>query len=430
MLEVQRIVEELISTKGKNAKMETLASYGDNDLFLEVLTRTYDPKVTYGVGSKTILEIERKNNSGDQIIGDVQFQTLNDLRDRKLTGNAAKDALLKTRTSLTSGQWTIFKNIILKNLKTNFSDETVHKIYPDLFEIFRVALAEKYNVKKVKKWPVAVDIKHDGVRVTTVVRVKEGTAKTLSREGNEFYSFKKVASELLTACRAIFKNYENEPERVFIFDGEIDSGKFNKTVGDIHKKEYQADDAIYRMFDMLSENEFFGDNETSQQDRRARLEKFVKITKHLKLNSLDMVHSELAYNDAEVQALFDKYFKGGHEGAIVKLREAPYENRRCYNLMKLKNESSEDLTIVGFESGEAGKKYENVLGAVIVDYNGVMVNVSSGFSDEQRTSLWQNRDELIGHIIEVLYHEETPDKSLRHPRFKKFRDTLKKGHKE
>lgn len=98
--------------------------------------------------------------------------------------------------------------------------------------------------------------------------------------------------------------------------------------------------------------------------------------------------------------------------------------------MKLKNESSEDLIIVDLEEGEKGKKYEGLLGALVVDFKGVRVSVSSGLSDVQRTQFWHNKEEVIGRIIEVEYHEVTPDGSLRHPRFKRFRDTLAKGCKE
>ena len=36
---------------------------------------------------------------------------------------------------------------------------------------------------------------------------------------------------------------------------------------------------------------------------------------------------------------------------------------------------------------------------------------------------------VIGRLIEVKYHEITPDGSMRHPRFARVRDLLEKGEK-
>jgi len=63
-----------------------------------------------------------------------------------------------------------------------------------------------------------------------------------------------------------------------------------------------------------------------------------------------------------------------------------------------------------------------MLGAAIVTYKGKRVRVGSGFSDEQRQQFWANPNSIKGKIIEVQFHEETPDGSLRHPRFVRVRE--------
>jgi DNA ligase-1 len=62
-----------------------------------------------------------------------------------------------------------------------------------------------------------------------------------------------------------------------------------------------------------------------------------------------------------------------------------------------------------------------MLGGFIVDYKGKEVRVGSGFSDAERHDLWFSKHSQIGNIIEVKYHEVTPDGSLRHPVFGGFR---------
>jgi DNA ligase-1 len=72
-------------------------------------------------------------------------------------------------------------------------------------------------------------------------------------------------------------------------------------------------------------------------------------------------------------------------------------------------------------------KYENVLGNLICeDEEGNLVKVGSGFSDNQREEYWNERNELIGNIVEIQYQEVTKNKngtkSLRFPVFVRFRD--------
>jgi hypothetical protein len=50
----------------------------------------------------------------------------------------------------------------------------------------------------------------------------------------------------------------------------------------------------------------------------------------------------------------------------------------------------------------------------------------SGLTDEQRAYYWNNKDEILGHTVEVLYMQVSQDKdgsfSLRMPRFKAIKN--------
>ena len=63
-----------------------------------------------------------------------------------------------------------------------------------------------------------------------------------------------------------------------------------------------------------------------------------------------------------------------------------------------------------------------MLGGFIGNFNGVEVRVGSGLSDNDRVDFWGRREQIRGDLMEVEYHEVTPDGSLRHPRFARFRD--------
>jgi ATP-dependent DNA ligase len=139
------------------------------------------------------------------------------------------------------------------------------------------------------------------------------------------------------------------------------------------------------------------------------------------------------------------------EGVVVKNPDALYDKKKSWNWMKLKAEDTKDLRIVGVFSGKDDTKYADALGGAIVDHEGVEVRVGGGWSDEERFALWElwKKDaakwgipydvgfkgvsltgaclddvtnELISRLIEVEFMEVTPDGSLRHPRYIRFRD--------
>ena len=67
-----------------------------------------------------------------------------------------------------------------------------------------------------------------------------------------------------------------------------------------------------------------------------------------------------------------------------------------------------DLPVVAVVEGEG--RLKGTLGALVVQYKENTVNVGSGFDDETRMMLWNQRDELIGRIVEVKYKEISRDK--------------------
>jgi hypothetical protein len=81
-----------------------------------------------------------------------------------------------------------------------------------------------------------------------------------------------------------------------------------------------------------------------------------------------------------------------------------------------------------FEQGTG--RNENRLGAIICEGEDndrrIRVNVGTGFSDALRDEYWANRDDLLGHLVEVQADAVTQNQdgsySLRFPRFLRFRD--------
>jgi DNA ligase-1 len=112
---------------------------------------------------------------------------------------------------------------------------------------------------------------------------------------------------------------------------------------------------------------------------------------------------------------------------MIKDPKAPYETKRTASWLKLKPFIEVSLTVTAVEEG-TGKNVGR-LGALVCkgidDGKDIVVNVGSGFSDDQRVVYWENADSIIGDIVEVRADAITQNQdgtySLRFPRFLKFR---------
>ena len=126
----------------------------------------------------------------------------------------------------------------------------------------------------------------------------------------------------------------------------------------------------------------------------------------------------------KVMELLSEVLAQGEEGLMLNIASAGYYCKRVKDMLKVKVFQTADLRIVGFAEGKG--KYTGTLGSLKVNYKGFEVGVGSGYKDSDRQYIWENRDELLGTIVEVQYHKESSNAetgalSLRFPIFTRFR---------
>jgi DNA ligase-1 len=140
---------------------------------------------------------------------------------------------------------------------------------------------------------------------------------------------------------------------------------------------------------------------------------------------------ELQFKEFNKQAI-----KDGFEGIMIKVPDAVYECKRSASWLKMKPFIEVSLTVTAVEEGTG--KNEGRMGAIICegvdDGKTIAVNVGSGFTDEQRTEFWSDKELLVGQVVEVRADAATRSQdsesvwSLRFPRFLRFRG-FKAGEK-
>lgn len=427
--EIFDAIEEIASTSSKTGKEALVAKHGANGKFLAVLEAALNPFKTYGIAKRP----EVVTNL-DGAFDTQTWVLLTNLETRVLTGNAARESLVSELTRLSVKSSELLWRIVSKDLRAGFSESTVNKAIPGTVPTFDCMLAHKFEVHRVKKWPVVAEPKLDGVRVLAFVDIAKPSVHFFSRSGKEFTTFDHLKAPLLRLIDNFREDlvntsgYDNADAEYFIehldcedfavvFDGEIVSGSFNKTVSEVRKKDSQATDAIFNVFDILPMSLFSKDDKVpSKHTYTERRQVLTELLPTGKSGPIHLLPRYLVSSEAEIDTLYESVRARGLEGLIIK-DDAPYYRRRNHAWMKIKAEETLDLLVTGWEPGTG--KYEGMIGALIVDHKGVPVNVGSGLSDEFRQS---DPDEIVGRLIEVEYHEITPDGSLRHPRFKRFRD--------
>jgi DNA ligase-1 len=277
-----------------------------------------------------------------------------------------------------------------------------------------------------------LECKLDGVRVLAMCYANLGTVNLFSRNGKAFENFGHIEQQLIPLIKRIsIKMFGKVTD--FVLDGEITGKTFQDLMKQAQRKrDVNADDSQYNVFDVLPKDDFYRGYWNAQQYKR--IDKLEQIRDTIKEHTTSIhimpgmdVDLDTSEGHSKLEQFADAAVRQGYEGIMIKDVGAPYECRRSSFWMKWKPTITVDLNITGFEEGtgrNAGR-----LGAIICEGvdNGrrITVNVGSGLSDGDRDEFWAGRDLLLGRCIEVQADAVTQNQdgsySLRFPRFVRFR---------
>jgi len=427
-----RSLEDHASRINKEQILEAAVEEG-LDEFFEGIRMCLDNLYTFGVKQIPIKEIE-----GGQGLGWTNFVELADsLYRRKLTGHDARDAIQLAMDVATKQQWNDwYRRILIKDLRCGVSEKTVNKVLKGKtiasVPVFECMLAhDGANHEKKITGKKLLEPKLDGVRAITVVDYESKTVTMYTRNGKVLENFAHITSYL--------EGYIEEIGRSMVFDGEVVSHSFQDLMKQVHRKSnVQAQDARLCLFDAVPLVEFKAGKSVMGQRRRSNLLKnwanifadsgCVEIIPQIEVN-LDEFVGDIEYRDYNKKMVAE-----GFEGIMIKDPDAKYECKRSASWLKQKPFIEVSLSITAVEEG-TGRNVGR-LGALVCegvdDGKSIKVNVGSGFSDGDRDSYWQERDTVVGQVVEVRADAVTQNQdgtySLRFPRFLRFRG-FKAGEK-
>lgn len=272
-------------------------------------------------------------------------------------------------------------------------------------EAHLVQKVKNYDGKKIK-FPCIVQEKYDGVYCIAIWR--DGKVHIFSRTGKEYVSLNHLKEEL-----DIFMCEANRP--LVIFEAYAYGVDQPTISGWCRDEQNQHPEIVAIVHDCLTMGEYYGIAKTSYRDRYCDREILCSYDYLIFPDCIEV-------NDAIcIFELATQVWQEGGEGVIIKNPDAPYaRGKRNYDLMKLKQSVTYDLEVIGVEEGQG--KYEGIAGTLVLRWkNGQSIRVGSGLTDAERKAFWEDKDSIIGKIVEVKAMKESTEGVLREPRYKGIR---------
>ena len=270
-------------------------------------------------------------------------------------------------------------------------------------------LAHKFDDSRVD-WsqPVYIQPKLDGVRC---LFTKEGA---YSRTGKQFKNLAHIELALISF-------FKQNPD--VILDGELYNHKlkndFEKIISLVRKQKPTADDRLdaqhlvqFHVYDY-----FDGVKYDSYKTRMQQL-----VTSDIYDAQIKYVPAKLVDSYNYARELHQEFLDQGYEGSIIRL-DGLYKHGRSYDLMKFKDFSDTEATIIGYETGKG--KREGTLGKFIMqddDGNEFGCPPGKGYSYKDLANILDNIGDYIGQRATFTYFQRTQAGSYRHPLFKCIRN--------
>lgn len=282
-------------------------------------------------------------------------------------------------------------------------------------DIFRPMLA-KDAILAALRFPLLVSAKLDGVRAV----VRDGVVYSRSN--------KPIPNKLVQEMFGHLNYYDGE----LIVGPATAKNVYSRTVSAVmSKSDETGGDTRFYVFDHVKNLSW---------PYQQRYEELTGGDAHL--------HEQiLVQNLEQLLMIEEEMLNDGFEGLILRDSIAPYKMGRSTvkegYLLKLKRFSDCEATIVGFEermrndnealinelgrtkrsSHQENKTGRGDLGALVLRHpDGYEFNCGTGFSDEERARIWQNREEYLGLIAKVKYFAIGMKDKPRHPVYLGMRD--------
>lgn len=446
MIEVAKVINLIGNTSSSNDKLYLLKKNENVPGLKTILKFIYDPYTRTGISkAKLAKALKIAEARGPYVMGNEPFISYTEMIDylkTHTTGNDCDITMAARFINCTKVMYPeaeeLAKAIVTQDLKIGVTATSLNKVYgADFIPKIGCMLGTLYgDVGPEKtKWPCIVTEKLDGIRR---ILVKEnGVCRCYSRSGHED-----------TGLIEIVEDAKYLPNNT-VYDGELlAAGTFKDCIAQrqatnsIANSKGDKTGLTFNVFDMVPLDEFrAGISNDKALVRKITLGATLmdESIQHLEPDKWPIliqafgIHTELKAIRpvpilglvkcmADVEPIVNEIWARGGEGVMLNSTVGKYEIKRSKELLKVKHTEEHVLEVVDILEGTG--KFEGMMGALVVDYNGNKLGVGSGFNDAQRKDIWDNPEKYLGRSIEIdTFGESTNalgEKSLNCPIFKRF----------
>jgi ATP-dependent DNA ligase len=258
-------------------------------------------------------------------------------------------------------------------------------------------LAQRFDQQGHKlSYPCYVQPKLDGHRCIAMVDT-DGACTLWTRSRKPITSMNHIAAAI-----------ESLGFRSTIFDGELYNhaykNDFEKLTSFIRDDEAKpgSTDVQYHIYDIVFDGPF--------SDRTAVLSDITPDRD----GHLVFVDTKLVEDEDEMMLHFQRYLKEGYEGLMARNADGPYvENKRSYDLFKIKEFVDSEFEVVGVEEGRGKLAGHGIFVCRTVD--GTEFSVKMMGATEELRKYYEDPSLAVGRWLTVKYQGMTKKKGV--PRF-------------
>jgi DNA ligase-1 len=268
--------------------------------------------------------------------------------------------------------------------------------------------------------------KLDGMRCHAHVDLDKQTVRFVSRQGKEFTTLDRAREDVLEFCNGILESGQ------WVLDGEMcvlkDDGSedFYELMSVARRKDYTIERPRYKVFDIVTEDQFWGRERSATFCERAAL--LLRGSRIYDGEVIDVIEQGPIRNQADLDEWLRRREEGCWEGIMVR-KDVPYEGKRTNNLLKIKPMQDDEYVVTGIIEGdltynsERGSEIIHGVSALTIEHKGNEVRVGSGLTRAQRERWIEHPEEIVGKTVTIQYFSESQDSktgawSLRFPTLK------------
>jgi DNA ligase-1 len=240
------------------------------------------------------------------------------------------------------------------------------------------------------------------------------SVKAYSRTGKEFKNIKHILDSLKPF-------FFHQPD--VILDGELYNhdlkDDFEKIISLVRKQKPTEEDRLdaknltqFHCYDYFDGVQY--DSYQTRMNNLVTSDIYNYCVKYVQAKPVDSYHY--------ARILHKEYLEAGYEGSIIRL-DGLYKHGRSYDLMKFKDFSDTEATIIGYETGK-GKRTGTIGKFLMQDDEGNKFGCppGKGYNYKDLANILDNIGDYIGKRATFTYFQRTQAGSYRHPLFKCIRN--------